>query len=246
MSAPPILTVGPAGWSSGSFSVITKSNTSWAQVSSPLFRKWGGGERAHFLELPTGQQFPLIDTEDSGKGGQLASSQEGSSSPHLPPWASPLPIILTVLDKVRTKLSWSLGHWLVPKGQISPKIPSPSFISGQEENSLLIWYVFEVWTGLCKVEGIPGPHYSCPSPLVSASISLSLSPIKSIKSMALKSKLKVFLDSHSRWNFFPLVQNSVCDPIWVGCWLADFVDGWPKWGPKTSTQWPAMVWFGQV
>lgn len=35
------------------------SNASWAQVSSPLFRKWGGGERAHFLELPTGQQFPL-------------------------------------------------------------------------------------------------------------------------------------------------------------------------------------------
>lgn len=98
-----------------------------------------------------------------------------------------------------------------------------SFISSQEENSFLIQCAFKIWTDLYKADGIsrvPGPHYSCPSPLVSASISLSLSPMKSIKSIALKSKLKVFLNSNFQVGFF--FQSGVCGPIWVGCWLTEF------------------------
>lgn len=242
------MTVGPAGWSPVSLSLIIESNTSWAQVSSPLFRKWGGGERPHFLELHTGQQFPFIDTKDSAKRGQLAPSQQGSMSFHLPLWASPLPITLTTLDEVRTKLFWCLGHWLVPKGQISRKI-FLSFISSQEENSFLIQCAFKIWTSLYKVADIPrvpGPHYSCPSPLDSASISLSPSPMKSIKSIVLKSKLKVFLDSNFQVGFY--FQSSVCGPIWVGCWLTDFVDGWPKmvlWDQDSELACPGL-WSGQV
>lgn len=44
----------------------------------------------------------------------------GCASPLMEP---PLPIIVTALDEMRTKLFWFLGHWLDPKGQIHLKIP---------------------------------------------------------------------------------------------------------------------------
>lgn len=83
------------------------------------------GRRAHSLELPTGHPFPSKGTKDRGR--EAASwrlFRGGSALPHLPLPGPPLPITLTALDEIRTKLFPFLGHWLEPKGQIRLVIPA--------------------------------------------------------------------------------------------------------------------------
>lgn len=143
-----------------------------------------------------------------------------------------------------TKLFWFLGHWLDPKGQISPEIPIGHLFHCQEANSSSVHFTFKVWTGRHKAEGIlrSWALFMASHPTSSASISLSLPLKKPIKSIAPKSTLNIFLDSHSRYNVFS--QNSFPGPVWVGQVAGGFCRWAPQRGPQNSSLSPApgQIW----
>jgi hypothetical protein len=74
MAAPPLLTVGHVGWSEIPFLFMIPM---YPELRCPVLCSENEEveKRAHFLELPTGHQFPFKGTKDKGERRPVGISQ---------------------------------------------------------------------------------------------------------------------------------------------------------------------------
>ena len=117
---PPCLTVTLEGAHLSSHQWSPCILSSGVQSSVWKMRRWGKG--LIFLNYPQDTRFLSKARRTEEASWRLF--RRGSHSPTSPLMEPSSSYYLTALDEMRTKLFRFLGHWLDPKGQISPEISS--------------------------------------------------------------------------------------------------------------------------